>query len=413
MKTFTLLITTTTALLTFSTYAADDATTARERRQRAERRGAPADIDRLVREINVLDNKPAAKRAGLAAISKETSIPLNKIEDARADHPTVGLAGLFMAHELSARTKKPVNQFIQEQQTGKSWTELARANRQDLATIEDKLARIQQAMENPEAVAANNNEERNRNRDRAARRGPPSEIEKSVEAINALDHNPAAMRAGLSAISKETAVPLPTLEEQQRRNPNVGLGDLFFAQDLAVQTQKSVDEMLKLHSSGRTWNEIALMNNKDLANVQAKLDRIEDAMQPGAAVPAPDDRTRVRDRRDRRAPLNELERRIAAINTLDDQPQAMRAGLTASSKETAMPLPTVERNQRQNANVGLGDFFVAQELSIKTQKSVDELLRLHASGKTWNEIATTSNQDMESIQRKLANVEQAMRDAVK
>ena len=413
MKTFTLLITTATALVALSTYAADDKTTALERRQRAERRESQADIEKLVRDINVLDNKPAARRAGLAAISRETSIPLAKIEAARADHPNVGLAGLFMAHELSARTKKPVNQFIKEQHTGKSWTELARANRQDLVTLEDKLVRIQQAMENPDAVAANSNDERIRNRDRAARRDARSEVEKSVDAINALDENPAAMRAGLNALSKETAVPLPTIEEQQRRHPNVGLGDLFFAQEMALQTQKSVDEMLKLHSSGQTWNEIALMNNKDIQTIQAKLDRIEDAMQPGATVPTTDDRTREGERRDRRVPMNELDRRIEALNTLDAQPAAMRAGLTALSKETAVPLPTVEENQKQHTNVGLGDLFMAQELSIQTRKSVDELLKARGAGKTWSEIAKENNQEVESIQKRLANVEQAMRDAVK
>jgi len=181
---------------------------------------------------------------------------------------------------------------------------------------------------------------------------------------------------------------------------------------MAVQTQKSVDEMLKLHSSGRTWNEIALMNNKDIPTIQAKLDRIEDAMQPGANASTTEDRTRVRERRERQ-PMTELERRIAAVNALDDQPQAMRAGLTASSKETALPLPTVEQHQKQNANVGLGDFFVAQALAIATQKSVDELLKQHAAGKTWTEMAKENNQDVENIQKKLANVEQAMRDAVK
>ena len=65
------------------------------------------------------------------------------------------------------------------------------------------------------------------------------------------------MRTGLTAVSKETAVPLPTIEEQQRNHPNVGLGDLFLAQELAVQTQQSVDQVLKQHSGGRTWNEIA------------------------------------------------------------------------------------------------------------------------------------------------------------
>lgn len=415
MKTFTLLITTTCALITVSTYAADDRSTARERRQRAlqEQQNNKGDVDKLARDINLLDNQPAARKAGLAAIARETATSLPKIEAEHNDNSKVGLAGLFIAHELAARTGKPLKNFIQERQTGKTWAELAKANGQDLAVLEERLVRIQRAMENPNAVVSNTNDERIRNRDRSARRGIRSELEQSVEAVNDLDNAPAALRAGMNAVSRETAVPLPTIEEQQRQHSNVGLGDLFLAQELAVQTQKSVADMLKLHSSGRTWNEIAAMNNKDIATIQAKLDRIEDAMQPGATVPTTDDRTRVRDRANRRAPMNELERRIAAINTLDDQPQAMRAGLTASSRETAMPLPTVEQQQKQHVNVGLGDFFVAQELSIKTQKSVSELLNLHSSGKTWNEIATGNNQDVETIQKKLANVEQAMRDALK
>jgi hypothetical protein len=44
---------------------------------------------------------------------------------------------------------------------------------------------------------------------------------------------------------------------------------------------------------------------------------------------------------------------------------------------------------------------------------VDELLRVHATGKTWSDIAKENNQDVASIQTKLANLEQAMRDTGK
>ncbi len=416
MRKFTLFLIAGSAFVVISTNTNAAERTTKEGRQAAlQGEALRGDVDKLARDINVLDEQPAARRAGLAAISKETGAPLSRIEDEHNNNPKVGLSGLFIAHQLAARTGKPLKNFIQDRQSGKTWAQLAQANGQDLATLEDSLLRIQAAMKDPSSVASKSTaDDRIRTRDRATRRGTRSELEQSISAVNDLGKTPSAMRTGLTAVSKETAVPLPTIEEQQRAHPNVGLGDLFLAQELATQTQQSVDAMLKLHSGGQTWNEIAAMNNKDIGTIQAKLYRIEDALQPGASVAGTtEDRTRVRERGARRGAMNELERRIAAVNALDDQPAAMRAGLTAASRETATPLPTVEQQQKQHVNVGLGDFFVAQELATKTQKSVQELLSLHDSGKTWNEIAASHNQDVASIQNKLSNVEQAMRDAVK
>jgi hypothetical protein len=412
MKRFNLLAAMASALVIISTpsNAADDRTPAR-----AGAAGLRGDVDKLARDINVLDEQPAARRAGLTAIARETASPLSRIEQEHNDNPRVGLSGLFIAHQLAARTGKPMKTFIQDRQAGKTWAELSQANGLDLNTLENSLVRIQSAMQNPSSVsdtASRGTEDRVRNRDRAARRAARSGLEQSAMAVNDLGKSPSAMRSGLAAVSKETAVPLPTIEEQQRAHPNVGLGDLFVAQELAVQTQKSVGEMLRLHSGGQTWNEIVAMNNKDIGTIQAKLDRIEDSLQPGASTTATsEERVRVRERGARRTAVTELERRVAAVNSLDDQPAALRAGLTAASRETATPLPTIEQRQKQHVNVGLGDFFVAQELATKTQKSVEELLNLHASGQSWNEIAAAHNQDVEPIRNKLSNVEQAMRDA--
>jgi hypothetical protein len=236
-----------------------------------------------------------------------------------------------------------------------------------------------------------------------------------VREINVLDNKPAAQRAGMAAVSKETAVPLPTIEAEHTKNPRVGLAGLFVAHELSVQAHKPVDQFLKEHQSGKTWTEIARANGENLTTLQGKLERIRRAMQDpeAAAANSSTDATRVREAANRAAYQTEFDRRVAALNTLGDQPAAMRAGLTALSKETAVPLPTVEENHKQNTAVGLGDLFVAQELSTHTQKSVAELLKAHAAGKSWNEIAKENNQDVAGIQTKLANVEQAMRDAVK
>jgi hypothetical protein len=63
--------------------------------------------------------------------------------------------------------------------------------------------------------------------------------------------------------------------------------------------------------------------------------------------------------------------------------------------------------------MGLGDLFVAQELSAKTKKSVDELWKAHLNQRTWTQVAAENNQDISDIQRKLARVEQSLRDAGK
>jgi len=124
--------------------AADKET--RNERQ-AERRAEKIDIDKRIDAVNRLDNKPAAMQAGLAAVSKETTVPLQKIQAEHKEHPRVGLAGLFVAHDLAVHAHKPVDHFIKAHQAGNTWTALATANGVDLSEIDGKLARIEQAMQ--------------------------------------------------------------------------------------------------------------------------------------------------------------------------------------------------------------------------------------------------------------------------
>lgn len=166
MKKITLITITVSALFALPAGAADDKDNPGKarREQRAERRDAK-DIDKLVRDINKLDNSESAMRAGMAAVSKETAVPLPTIEAEHKQHPKVGLAGLFMAHELSTHTHQPVERFIKQHESGKSWTELAAANNQDLSSIEAKLARIESALKNSGA-AASGGDDRTRARER-------------------------------------------------------------------------------------------------------------------------------------------------------------------------------------------------------------------------------------------------------
>lgn len=156
MKKITLMTITVSAFIACAMQAADDNKndSTKVRRERAERREAKIDIDKRVREINKLDNSNDAMMAGMAAVSKETAVPLPTIQAEHKEHPKLGLAGLFVAHELATHTHAPVNQFIKQHESGKSWADLAAAHNQDLNSVESKLARIESALKNAGGAAA-------------------------------------------------------------------------------------------------------------------------------------------------------------------------------------------------------------------------------------------------------------------
>ena len=171
MKRLTLMVIAVSALVATATQAADNDNKdnpTKNRRERAERREAKVDIDKRVREINKLDNSPSAMTAGMAAVSKETAVPLPTIQAEHKEHPKVGLAGLFVAHELATHTHEPVEKFIKQHEAGKSWADLAAAQNQDLNSIESKLDRIEAALKNS-GGAASTSDGRTRARDRVGK----------------------------------------------------------------------------------------------------------------------------------------------------------------------------------------------------------------------------------------------------
>lgn len=259
-------ITTMVLLAGFTLSAADNKTTAKERR------ATKKDIDSHIQAINKLDNTPAALRSGMAAASKETAVPLPTIEAEHKEHPKVGVAGLLVAHMLATHTQKSADHFIKQHSEGKTWRELAQANNEDLDALDQKLTRLEDAMRGRASVDSG---DRTAVRERTA--DVQSSFDKRVQALNGLEASSSVRRSGLSAVSKETAVPLPTLEEAQKQNPNAGLGDLFVAQELSTHTQKPVGDFLKMHADGKSWSEIIRAQNQDASEIEKKIGRVEEA----------------------------------------------------------------------------------------------------------------------------------------
>jgi hypothetical protein len=276
MKKLTLVITT-LALAGICQAADKDKRSDRSDRPTQGERRTIADIDKRVEAMNRLDNNRDALMRGMAAASKETAVPLPTIEAEHKQHTKIGVAGLFVAHELAVKTHKTPDYFIKQRTDGKSWSDLARANGQDLKEIDQKLARIEQAMRNPNAAAANTSSATDRTpvRERETAR---TDFDKRIETMNTLDDKESAKNAGLAALSKETAVPVTQIQQLQSQQTSAGLGDIFIAQEIATHTQKPADEFLKQHASGKSWSQIISDNNQDRSAIEQKLSRVEQAM---------------------------------------------------------------------------------------------------------------------------------------
>ena len=70
----------------------------------------------------------------------------------------------------------------------------------------------------------------------------------------------------LEAISRDTGVPVTTLEAQRART-RLGYGGLFIANSLASATGRNFDEIAALKASGHGWGWIAKQNNVKLGPI--------------------------------------------------------------------------------------------------------------------------------------------------
>ncbi len=106
-------------------------------------------------------------------------------------------------------------------------------------------------------------------------------MDRRLTRISALDRATAASNARFIAVSKETGVPIATLEAQQRAHP-VGSGGILIANEMAKATGKPAGTFLTQRLRGRDWTVIAEENKFDLAPVLPKLERVQASLEAAA-----------------------------------------------------------------------------------------------------------------------------------
>ncbi len=101
-------------------------------------------------------------------------------------------------------------------------------------------------------------------------------LERTASDFDTWGARPDGRERVLSAISRETGVPITTLE-MQRNDTRLGYGGLFIANSLASATGQTFDEIAALKASGHGWGWIAKQNNVKLGPIVSRARNVDKA----------------------------------------------------------------------------------------------------------------------------------------
>lgn len=101
-------------------------------------------------------------------------------------------------------------------------------------------------------------------------------VERSANDFDTWGMRPDGRERVLTAISRETGVPITTLEAQ-RNSTRLGYGGLFIANSLAAATGQTFDEIAALKASGHGWGWIAKQNNVKLGPIVSRARHVDNA----------------------------------------------------------------------------------------------------------------------------------------
>jgi hypothetical protein len=105
-----------------------------------------------------------------------------------------------------------------------------------------------------------------------------ADLQKAASSLDQAAQSTEGRQRVLAEISKETQVPVATLETQ-RTSTKFGFGELLIAHKLAAATGKTFDQIAALKAAGKGWGAIAGDNNVKLGEIVSAARRAEQATQ--------------------------------------------------------------------------------------------------------------------------------------
>jgi len=102
--------------------------------------------------------------------------------------------------------------------------------------------------------------------------------------INEATQTTQQWETAMHTISVQTGVPRDQLRTLRQNYPTVEPAAVLIASVLADETKKAPEEFLKQHIAGQNWVQIARNNKVPLEKIDARLERIQQALTAGGAA---------------------------------------------------------------------------------------------------------------------------------
>jgi hypothetical protein len=229
-------------------------------------------------------------------------------------------------------------------------------------------------------------------------------FEQKATAINQAATKSGGMDNLLRSISRQTGLP--------NNHPNAGASAIALSAVMANQTKKPAETFLQSHLQGKTWESIASENHVPMQTLNQQLDQVQQALnnpqtaaastvtaptptQPGASATT----------------TGNIDQKVTALNQAVQSTGNMSAALNAISVETGVPQDQVQTLQKNHADAGAGGVLIASVLADETKQAPETFLQTHASGKSWDTIASDNKVSQDKIDLRLNHVQNAIGSA--
>lgn len=107
---------------------------------------AASTLEQRLNQINTAAENPGMLNQALQRISTQTGASLEQVRSQHQQYPQFGIGGLLVANALAAATKKDASHFIQQRQSGKSWTSIAQENNVSMDDLMMRVDRVASAL---------------------------------------------------------------------------------------------------------------------------------------------------------------------------------------------------------------------------------------------------------------------------
>jgi hypothetical protein len=237
-------------------------------------------------------------------------------------------------------------------------------------------------------------------------------FEQKATAINQAATKSGGMDNLLRSISRQTGLPQDQVQALRNNHPNAGASAIALSAVMANQTKKPAETFLQSHLQGKTWESIASENHVPMQTLNQQLDQVQQALnnpqtaaastvtaptptQPGASATT----------------TGNIDQKVTALNQAVQSTGNMSAALNAISVETGVPQDQVQTLQKNHADAGAGGVLIASVLADETKQAPETFLQTHASGKSWDTIASDNKVSQDKIDLRLNHVQNAIGSA--